>query len=409
MTPLGTEFPDHFDVCIVCGQYGAADFVLNVMLFVPLGFGLRLAGVRRRWAWLAGALLTITIETLQYYVVPGRDSGLNDLISNSTGAALGIALADSRHLLLIPSEQRARRLVGVWILFCCAGAASLQWAVTPDLPRSIYYEQVVPELGHFGVFDGTVYHATFNDARFRIGRLSPDSSAAMRAALLAGSAVIATTISPGSVPTHLAPIVSVFDRQRREIFILGRRRDDLAFRFRRRTEKIALHTPIALLPHAMPRGHDDDTLSVTAIVERGATVLSVAGSGRQLRRRVGFGIEDAWRLFLPDDGYFGVHDTLWMVVSMIALWLPLGYWAARAVSHRTAPVIAGVVVALIGTLAIIPWTAAAPVALPPVWAVSIAAIAIGWLASRWTGGYRDRSAIQTTAAEGKHPQVEQRS
>jgi hypothetical protein len=162
------------------------------------------------------------------------------------------------------------------------------------------------------------------------------------------------------------------------------------------------HTPTALLRHALStQGRDDDTLSITAAVERGAIVLNVAGPGTQFRRRVGFGIGDAWRLFVPDDGFFGVHDTLWMVVSMIALWLPLGYWAARAATRRATPVIAAVVVALVGTLAIIPWMAGVPLALPPIWALALAAIAIGWLASRWTDVDRDRSVIPPTGAAGK--------
>ena len=65
LTPQGTTLPDHFDVCVPCGRFGTADFTLNVMVFMPLGFGLRLAGMRRRWAWLIAAALTVTIETLR--------------------------------------------------------------------------------------------------------------------------------------------------------------------------------------------------------------------------------------------------------------------------------------------------------------------------------------------------------
>ena len=66
MTPLGTEMPDHFDYCILCGRFGTADFILNVLLFIPLGFGLRLAGVRRRWAWLAAMWWTCKIPICRF-------------------------------------------------------------------------------------------------------------------------------------------------------------------------------------------------------------------------------------------------------------------------------------------------------------------------------------------------------
>ena len=52
------------------------------------------------------------------------------------------------------------------MLFCLGGTAGLHWVLTPDFPRSIYFEQVAPDLGHYAVFDGTVYRATFDGAPF---------------------------------------------------------------------------------------------------------------------------------------------------------------------------------------------------------------------------------------------------
>ena len=75
------------------------DFFLNVLLFVPFGFGLS-AGMRRRgksrWtsllvAFAVGAGISYTVEVLQFYI-PGRDSGWEDVISNSSGSAVGFFL-----------------------------------------------------------------------------------------------------------------------------------------------------------------------------------------------------------------------------------------------------------------------------------------------------------------------------
>lgn len=77
------------------------DFFLNVLLFIPFGFGVS-AKVRRlggsRWTSLllalgAGAVLSYFVELLQFYI-PERDSGWEDVISNSTGSAAGFFLFD---------------------------------------------------------------------------------------------------------------------------------------------------------------------------------------------------------------------------------------------------------------------------------------------------------------------------
>jgi glycopeptide antibiotics resistance protein len=77
-----------------------ADFFLNVLLFVPFGFGLA-TQMRKRGAqrWMTSALLALaagvcasyTVELLQLYI-PGRDSGWEDVISNSMGSAVGALL-----------------------------------------------------------------------------------------------------------------------------------------------------------------------------------------------------------------------------------------------------------------------------------------------------------------------------
>lgn len=75
------------------------DFFLNVLLFVPFGFGLsaraRERGISRQSSFLlvlaAGAILSYTVELLQLYI-PARDSGWLDVISNSTGSVAGFIL-----------------------------------------------------------------------------------------------------------------------------------------------------------------------------------------------------------------------------------------------------------------------------------------------------------------------------
>ncbi len=75
------------------------DFLLNVLLFVPFGFSLGVKLRKRainRWASLLLALVvgmgvSYAVELLQFYI-PGRDSGWEDVISNSTGSVAGFIL-----------------------------------------------------------------------------------------------------------------------------------------------------------------------------------------------------------------------------------------------------------------------------------------------------------------------------
>jgi glycopeptide antibiotics resistance protein len=75
------------------------DFFLNVLLFVPFGFGVSAQACKRggnRWvslllALLAGAGVSYTVEVLQFYI-PARDSGWEDVISNTMGSVAGFLL-----------------------------------------------------------------------------------------------------------------------------------------------------------------------------------------------------------------------------------------------------------------------------------------------------------------------------
>lgn len=66
----------------------------NVMLFLPLGVILRAAGLK---SWLVIRLavaVSICIEGVQYAQGAGRQTDVNDLILNTLGAWLGIAIFD---------------------------------------------------------------------------------------------------------------------------------------------------------------------------------------------------------------------------------------------------------------------------------------------------------------------------
>jgi VanZ family protein len=99
---------------------GSLGIVLNVLLFVPFGFGfsekLHERGVSRKAAMLlalaAGAAFSYGIEFAQIYIPP-RDSGWLDVFTNSAGSAAGFLLFEilgARAIgLLSRAEERLRR------------------------------------------------------------------------------------------------------------------------------------------------------------------------------------------------------------------------------------------------------------------------------------------------------------
>ena len=69
---------------------------MNVLLFIPFGLGLSAKLYQRNWSWTGsvvaaaatGAIFSYAIESIQIYV-PMRNSGWEDIFSNTTGSVLG--------------------------------------------------------------------------------------------------------------------------------------------------------------------------------------------------------------------------------------------------------------------------------------------------------------------------------
>lgn len=94
----------------------AFDDFLNVLLFVPLGFGLAEKLLERRISrataflvvWITGWVLSYGIEFTQLYI-PGRDSGWEDVLTNSSGAALGFLVFATIGAVLLGLLSRVER------------------------------------------------------------------------------------------------------------------------------------------------------------------------------------------------------------------------------------------------------------------------------------------------------------
>ena len=63
----------------------------NILLFVPLGAALSLRGLSLGKSATYGFLLSVAVEGVQWLVIPGRTTSLDDVVLNTLGAVLGHA------------------------------------------------------------------------------------------------------------------------------------------------------------------------------------------------------------------------------------------------------------------------------------------------------------------------------
>jgi VanZ family protein len=79
--------------------------VANVLLFAPAGLLLCAAvpGVSRLVVWLMCVAVSVAVEAVQF-LLPGRDSTPVDVVTNATGAAIGVLL----HAILTLVSRRRR-------------------------------------------------------------------------------------------------------------------------------------------------------------------------------------------------------------------------------------------------------------------------------------------------------------
>lgn len=363
--------------CLVCGDLGLVDVLLNILLFVPYGLGLGLARVRRRRAIAAIIVTTCCIELLQMKVIAGRDASLSDVITNTMGGLLGLVLAARWRGLVLPPRRRSGLLAvgaaSLWIAIQLFSA----WALHPDLPRSAWYGQHAPTLGQFDQFRGRVLSATL--AGHRLGNDRLRNTPEVRAALLRGTPLEVVAVT-GEAPTRLAPIFSIFDDRQREIVLLGQTGDELAFHLRTRLAALRLRGPSLAAEHAVPRT-GGDTLRVSGRFERGVMSLDWSLNGGPARHEsLRLSPSWGWSFVLPYDHAFGPWTPFLTMLWVGGLLLPVGYWAGRAGWGRRA-LPAGVLLLGLG-LAAAPWAVGIPLAAGTEWAAGAAGIVAGGVLGR---------------------------
>ena len=121
--------------CVTCPPTWLADILSNIVLFLPLGAALVMAGVAPLRAIMVGAATSFVIELLQLTGFPaGREPALADLVSNTIGTAIGVACVRCRSMLLTPTAGTENVLRLGWVAACTSMMLGSALALSPASP-----------------------------------------------------------------------------------------------------------------------------------------------------------------------------------------------------------------------------------------------------------------------------------
>ncbi len=342
-------------LCVFCGEMAVQDIILNIILFVPFGAGLRLAGVRRYRVIAIAFCFSAAIELLQMHIIAGRDSSLGNVITNTLGGALGAALADSWRAWILPTAKQARRALWGGAILWVAILGTTVWALHRALPDTTLWGEWDPAILHFDRFPGTVVKA--NAAGFDFPPGARGSDPVFRHRLVSDSVLVSATVIPGPPTVRTAPIVSVYDPERTQVFLLAQRQRSLVFSIRMNAGRAMIRDPIIGLDDVFPLAHarraSDTVYAAAGIVGRALVIRSDNDTHRHAReRRITLGPALGWTFFLPWPYAFGTETTSLSALWLGGLFLPLAYWGGRA----RRPVETGIVLgaALVAGLVVMP-------------------------------------------------------
>lgn len=317
--------------CLVCGEAGLTDVLLNLLLFLPFGPLARARGWRLLPFGLAALLLTLGIEGLQETLHAGRDASLGDVVANTLGAVAGWWVAPWLARLASPPPPLARRAAaGALVLGIVVWWLSAL-AVTPRFSDALPFTgQHLRVWGGHDPFPGTLERASINGVEI------PNDPLAVRPADTMTTLVLEVTRADPRTPTRPVTIVRVVDAARRTQLAVGQRGEDLLVQLRTRGSGWRLRTPVWRFPEAMtiPAGVP---WRFTWTVERDRLALASGPVGAPpLRttfapRSIGLG----WA-FLHPFGPPVEADAPWWTALWLGGWFALLGWFAGAAGRRTA-------------------------------------------------------------------------
>lgn len=312
---LGTDHAA-LQFCLICGTRGTADALLNTVLLLPLGL---LLGLRwRPWvALVAGLALSSGIEVLQLSI-PGRSSTVGDVVWNALGAGLGAVAAIPVRRWLSPGAGR-RGAVPVAVGLPVAYLLLAGWAIAPTGTDARYFGQWTPDLSFMPRYEGTLLEAELDGVPIPRGAPYPDEQDPRSS--FAADWDVRARVRLGPAPASVSPVVSIYDEDRQEIFLLGIHGTDLVLRERRVGDAVGLDRMDMRWRGALGGVSEGDTVVLGARRVGGDRCLVLDGEAL-----CGLGVTPGrtWGLLLFLEGADRVERTVLGVAWMGTLWLLVG-------------------------------------------------------------------------------------
>jgi hypothetical protein len=318
------------DACIICGPLGGVDFILNVLIFLPIGIAIVMIGGRVRTAILVGGIITLTIESLQWRVIPGRDASLGDLLANTIGSAFGAWLATRAWRWVRLTGASAFNSTVLSALAASAIMVTSAMLLVPAVPPGPTYVQWAPATRTTALFNGRLISAELNGVTLRPTQLL---QAAWSPDLMKKRFVLrANLIAPASSTSRRAMVLRVSDPLA-ESLMLAHVGENLVLRSHTLASRFRLRSPVIVLRDAFRAGEGRRTSGIVmleAVSNPRAIALRTsqenAANEVTVRRTVGMG----WVLIAPRD--FSLTESWWVAH---AVWLgilvfPVGYFARRS-------------------------------------------------------------------------------
>jgi hypothetical protein len=311
--------------CLVCGDLGGVDVLNNLLLFIPFAAGIRLLGHSAPVVTMAGALLSLAIESLQLSIIPGRDAALSDLLTNTVGSWIGATLITYRTQILDPGSARAGRLAFLgalawWVVQFGTAVLLRPWVPSSELRAA--WGRAVPGREPFS---GRVTSATVSGVPVpRDGAaLSPEVSDRIRQ----GRVHLELAFRSGGGAASWSPLFEILARSGTVLSVeaVGR---DLAFQPPARSSALRLRRPALRLENALLPRRD---LPVRLAAGEGSDTLWAVWTAAGVRHSSfqvlspSFG----WSLVTPVWYAYGPEASLLTGLWLVAWLLPTGYWSAR--------------------------------------------------------------------------------
>ena len=383
LTPAGSSERLSF-WCLKCGERPAVDLLLNVLLFVPVGTGLGLYGLRFHRAALFALGCTCLIEAVQFLLVPGRYASFRDILANFAGALIGYLLGKNWRVLVAPSYSAARKLAIAGAIIWLGTQAFTAWAMGLSPPPQPWWIQLQPSHDRYpAVFTGRILALSVGSVDFlRSAELPDDDAHAMRDQITAGAPL--RTALTDVVPTRgLAPIAIISGGPIYDVMSWGQVGRDAVFRVSVRGSLVGLRTPSVRIANVIPDVFGD-TVILTGSYRHGWYELQAHNRGavrhQQLRASASWG----WAFLLPLPLYAFDTAATWLTASYLAIaWCVLGYWNGRSINAATGIIsVAPMAIAIAFGLAVVPTVFSLPIAHWSEWLASLLGAATGWLAAQ---------------------------